>query len=395
MIDRPDHAAVNQVCEGTESMVFKSKFVGWDDVIAVDFTRTADSVQRRGADLKVIMERDKMKTDLASLFLERQPETPDDEADQLMQECNEDLELMEPFVLEGRKFVRLPEHEFGLFYTTDCYVFLCRYWVPSDDYDGGDEEGAEGAQQKVSKSGTTGEGSTPQDDFQCVVYFWQGRDASNMGWLTFTFSLQKKFEALFKDKLEVVRMYQQQENQKFLSHFKKLFIIKRGRRNLSQFPGSRKWPEFYSMRANGSAICMRTIQIECDSAALNSEFCFIVKAPFNYPDDEGRKGKIFIWVGSKANEKEAVVADEVVKERLNRDDYVVERIKEGEEPSLFWDTLGGKKPYDTNADFMRYSRLFRCTNEKGFFTVSEKTIDFCQVSAMIHCPDIRLSHLGL
>jgi hypothetical protein len=29
-----------------------------------------------------------------------------------------------------------------------------------------------------------------QDDFQCVVYFWQGRDASNMGWLTFTFSLQ-------------------------------------------------------------------------------------------------------------------------------------------------------------------------------------------------------------
>ncbi len=59
------------------------------------------------------------------------------------------------------------------------------------------------------------------DDFKCVVYFWQGRDANNMGWLHFTFSLQKKFESLFKDKLEVVRMYQQQENHKFLSHFKK------------------------------------------------------------------------------------------------------------------------------------------------------------------------------
>ena len=58
-----------------------------------------------------------------------------------------------------------------------------------------------------------------------------------MGWLTFTFSLQKKFEALFKDKLEVVRMYQQQENHKFLSHFKKRFIIRRGRRNLSRLPG--------------------------------------------------------------------------------------------------------------------------------------------------------------
>ncbi len=29
-----------------------------------------------------------------------------------------------------------------------------------------------------------------------------------MGWLTFTFSLQKKFESLFGDKLEVVRLCQ-------------------------------------------------------------------------------------------------------------------------------------------------------------------------------------------
>lgn len=42
-----------------------------------------------------------------------------------------------------------------------------------------------------------------EEDFQCVVYFWQGRQASNMGWLTFTFSLQKKFESLFPGKLEV------------------------------------------------------------------------------------------------------------------------------------------------------------------------------------------------
>lgn len=33
--------------------MFKSKFVGWNDVIPCDFTRTADSVQRRGADVKV------------------------------------------------------------------------------------------------------------------------------------------------------------------------------------------------------------------------------------------------------------------------------------------------------------------------------------------------------
>lgn len=36
-----------------------------------------------------------------------------------------------------------------------------------------------------------------QEDFKCVVYFWQGRDANNMGWLHFTFSLQVGFISSF------------------------------------------------------------------------------------------------------------------------------------------------------------------------------------------------------
>lgn len=39
----------------TESQIFKTKFFGWDDVLPVDFTRTAESITRRGADLKVSM----------------------------------------------------------------------------------------------------------------------------------------------------------------------------------------------------------------------------------------------------------------------------------------------------------------------------------------------------
>lgn len=89
--------------------------------------------------------------------------------------------------MENKKFVRLPEEEMGHFYSGDCYVFLCRYWIPATEVE---------AEAK-------NEDGDPQDDFQCVVYFWQGRDASDMGWLTFTFSLQKKFESLFGSKLEV------------------------------------------------------------------------------------------------------------------------------------------------------------------------------------------------
>lgn len=60
------------------------------------------------------------------------------------------------------------------------------------------------------------------------------------------FCFQKKFEGLFKDKLEVVRMYQQQENHKFLSHFHKKFVIRRGRRGLMMNLGGRCFVLFLS-----------------------------------------------------------------------------------------------------------------------------------------------------
>lgn len=53
-------------------------------------------------------------------------------------------------------------------------------------------------------------------------------------------------------------------------------------------------------------------------------------------------------------------------ELINRDsDFNVLPIDEGEEPSLFWEALGGKKKYARDAKFMEHTRLFRCTNEKG------------------------------
>jgi len=84
---------------------------------------------------------------------------------------------------------------------------------------------------------------------QCVVvYFWQGRDSGNMGWLTFTFSLQKKFESLFGERLEVIRMHQQQENLKFMAHFKNGLVIKKGSRRAHKMPNFKV--EYLLIRAN-------------------------------------------------------------------------------------------------------------------------------------------------
>ncbi|KAK2714542.1 protein flightless-1-like isoform X2 [Artemia franciscana] len=360
VVKRPEFAVVTKVAEGSETQFAKTKFVGWDDVIAVDFTRTAASVRKTGADLNTWVKKQETKVDLSALFMPRQPPMLLSEAQQLIDEWNEDLEAMEAFVLEGKKFVRLPEEEMGHFYSGDCYVFLCRYWIPGDIPE---EAGAE-PEEDV------------EDDFQCVVYFWQGRDASNMGWLTFTFSLQKKFESLFGNKLEVVRTHQQQENPKFMSHFKRKFIIHTGKRKPVKEEDWIAPSEFYQIRTNGSALCTRCIQIKLDATLLNSCFCYILKVPF---DKDDTNGIIYVWIGSKASDEEAKLAEEIAQDMYDLESYSLQILNEGEEPeNFFWIALGGKKQHDTDADFMQYARLFRCSNEKGYFTVSEKCSDFCQ-----------------
>merc|ERR550532_3166825 len=146
MLIRPEFAMVHRVSEDAESQVFKSRFMGWDDVIGVDFTRTAASVARTGADLNKWARSQETKVDLHALFTSRQPSMGNEEAAHLAEEWNEDLEKMEAFVLEGKKFVKLPEEEKGVFHSSDSYVYLCRYWVPVED----PPEDAEGHEEDES-----------------------------------------------------------------------------------------------------------------------------------------------------------------------------------------------------------------------------------------------------
>ncbi|KAI6187705.1 hypothetical protein M3Y98_00273600 [Aphelenchoides besseyi] len=381
MLARPDDTLLSRESEGEESTWFRSKFRGWDDVIPVDYTMTAETVQRRGADIKVIMQRDKMKVETDALFTSRMNAFTHEESDILIEECNADLEVIESFVLEKKKFIKLPANEFGIFYTKDCYVFLCRYYVSNEDSDFTDEEGSSVANESSSTVNTDNE-SNKTDDFKCVVYFWQGRDASNMGWLNFTFILQKKFETLFKDKLEVVRLSQQQENHKFLSHFKRQFLICRGSRIERQ--KYRMKPQLFHLRANGSSVNTRTIEIDCTSQNLNSAFSYILACPFaedsNDPSkDEGKIGRLYVWQGSKSDSYYHDIVQSVASKLINYDnEYDEVTIQEGEETQAFWRNIGDKKKYSKDADFMNYTRLFRCSNEKGHFSVSEKTVDFCQ-----------------
>lgn len=95
--------------------------------------------------------------------------------------------------------------------------------------------------------------------------------------------------------------------------------------------------------------------------------------------EDGQKGIVYVWIGKDSDEHN--VAKTVAEEMINRDDedFPVVMVNEKEEPEEFWQGLGGKKKYIEDGNFFKYTRLFRCTNEKGYFAVSEKTVDFCQV----------------
>ncbi|XP_027205223.2 FLII actin remodeling protein [Dermatophagoides pteronyssinus] len=367
MIKRPEYAMVTRCLEGVETQSFKSRFATWDEIVAVDFTRTAKSVQQIGADMnKWLSEHSDFKYDLNALFMPRQPIVPKTESLQLAQEWNEDLINMEAFVLENKTFKKLPEEELGHFFAGECYFFLCRYyWIPDTESHDGEEE----------------EDDLADEDAQFwIVYFWQGREASNMGWLTFTFTVQSKFEAWFKDKLKIIRFQQQQENAKFLSHFKRKFVIHSGRRDLNRSPSERLirpgQNEFYHLRSNCDMLTLRTIQLNLDKPAfLYSAFTYILKIESAncFPSDN----HVFIWVGSAVDDDDVQVAKEIVSQMYPSEKYPVTVINEGFEPELFKQQF---KTFniDTDCSFMSYSRLFRCSNDKGYFTVSEKCSDFCQ-----------------
>ena len=78
----------------------------------------------------------KFDTNFLALFIPRQKIASEEDTQLLAEEWAEDLESMKCFVLEGKKFVHLPEEEKGQFYSANCYVFVCRYlYAPELDDD--------------------------------------------------------------------------------------------------------------------------------------------------------------------------------------------------------------------------------------------------------------------
>ncbi|VDP15283.1 unnamed protein product [Echinostoma caproni] len=326
-----------QICsQGAENQIFRAQFYDWEEAIAVDFTRTVESVAKRGVDMNAILEKYKPATDLRALLTPRERALEWDEALQLMSDWNE--ELVEPigpdlipntalqqFIMIDGKWVPVEQQWFGHFFNQDSYIVIARYWDFDDEHSAEDPEGGANAEEADELA--------EEERTKTVVYFWQGREASELNWLTFNFSLRKDMETRLSTnpkedgrplKVEFKRVRQQQEDLVFLAHFQRQLIIHSGRYRDRLDPARRDKVQMYYMRANGNAISTRSIEVPPLSNYMNSYFCYIVKVPgiiFSVDrsaDDPPPPPLVWMWIGkhSHPNDKELL---EKISKRIYKD----------------------------------------------------------------------------
>ncbi|KAM7535541.1 hypothetical protein Aperf_G00000097873 [Anoplocephala perfoliata] len=397
--------------EGAESEIFRAQFVGWEPAMAVDFTRTARSVTERGADPNVILERDQIKTDLRALLAPRETPLPWDKAIQLMNDLN--YELIEPlevdadfsqgsptpslqqFVILDRKWAPVDPQWFGHFFNKDSYIVIARYWddeisstieetekKPED----GTTDKTDGGEKPEGQTGEVDDENVEEEEAtKTVVYFWQGREASELAWLTFNFSLRKDMEARLSRNpnangrplsVEFKRVKQQQEDMYFMAHFLRKMVIHSGSYRDRDAPERSNAIQFYHLRMNGTPIATRCIQVKPAVQTLNSCFSYILRVPKVLTN--AGMDKVYVWIGKSAHPDDTKILQSICDQIYDPADTEVSMLSEGEEPEIFWRSLGGQGKYDQEAEYMNYSRLFRLSNDAGYFHASEKCADFCQ-----------------
>ncbi|KAG5447601.1 Protein flightless-1 [Clonorchis sinensis] len=375
-----------QVCtQGAEPQIFRAQFVDWEEALAVDFTRTSESIAKRGADLNAILEKDKPTTDLRALIAPRERALEWDEALQLMADWNNELveqigpdlnpvSALQQFIMLEGKWVPVEPQWFGHFFNQDSYIVIARYW---DD------------EEPVEDSEPDGPDEAASDRTKTVVYFWQGRETSDVQWLTFNFSVRKDMETRLSInpveggsplRVEFKRIHQQQEDLLFLSHFHRQLVIHTGRYQDRLSEARLARTQVYYIRANGNPISTRTIEIKPSGTQLNTHFTYLVKVPKCQLDsnESSTDAHVWAWIGADAHPDDKALTTTIAMRIFFQPETTVEYLYPGTEPINFWKCLGGQKPYDRSADFLQYARLFRLSNDQGYFCASEKCSDFCQ-----------------
>uniref|UniRef100_A0A4W4G696 Scinderin n=1 Tax=Electrophorus electricus TaxID=8005 RepID=A0A4W4G696_ELEEL len=234
---------------------------------------------------------------------------------------------------KGESKVPIDPKTYGQFYGGDCYIILYTY-----------------------KRGQ-------------IIYTWQG-SSSTIDELTASAFLTVELDRSLGGNAVQVRVTQGKEPAHLLCLFKAnpLVVYKHGTsRQGGQSPPSPV--RFFQVRRNFGTIT-RISEVDAKASSLNSNDAYLLTVP---------EGQGYMWEGKGASEEELRGA-RYMSELLQ---CKTQHIMEGQEPELFWDTLGGKTEYQTSERLESKSithppRLFACSNKTGRFIIEEVPGEFTQ-----------------
>ncbi|GLC46734.1 hypothetical protein PLESTB_001357700 [Pleodorina starrii] len=213
----------------------------------------------------------------------------------------------------GASSLELPRQEMGHFYDGASYIVLHSYSTSRD---------------------TT--------DLRYAVYVWQGRRCGNLEQGAAAVMAADLHRSRYSGRSTLVRVEQGLEPGHFVRLFKGTMIVRRGPRPSNLAPG-RSPPGLHLYQVKGEAVSLaHAVEVAPASASLSSNDCFLLErvAEVGAASSE----PVVLWRGAASSEIERQVAATVAGV-LAGSGPAVQTVEEGQEPSSFWEALGGKSEY--------------------------------------------------
>eukprot|EP00730_Choanoeca_flexa_P008415 TRINITY_DN12484_c2_g11_i1.p1 TRINITY_DN12484_c2_g11~~TRINITY_DN12484_c2_g11_i1.p1 ORF type:complete len:1280 (+),score=420.25 TRINITY_DN12484_c2_g11_i1:527-3841(+) len=427
---RPEHVRISLVKEGVESIVFKSKFADWNDLIAPDY-RPADVqkveqhvlqrlVQKhqmaratssgsdslpgsptklvRSASTNAVMDTDDVSELLAAarlfggqataasamqaseievhdLFTPKAPLMDDLEAEEKELAFADEVDSIMAYKVVKGQPVKIEDDWLYHFFSKESYLYLVTYWhSPNDD--------------KPDKPNDNDDGNADDDDSDSesevmgvLVFFWQGRDAGKREWISFNFdggraAVEEKLFKQFDSKVEIQREYQQQESFQFMVVAGRRAVMHTGTRESML---ASKEPSLYRMHQWCPSVLSKLVQERVEPRLLTSEDVCVLRVPF----DDGNGGIVYVWLGAHSDTELQQWAMGMVKGSPEwSKGYSVQHVTQGSEPmNFFWSAMKVSDPSSVGHELtplLSQARVFEAAAELGHFCITELTEHFCQ-----------------
>nr|XP_020640277.1 advillin isoform X1 [Pogona vitticeps] len=237
--------------------------------------------------------------------------------------------------VENLELVPVESRWHGFFYGGDCYLILYTYEVYRKPH--------------------------------YILYIWQGRHATVDELAASAYHAVEVDQRLNGEPVQV-RVMMGKEPRHFLAVFKGKLVIFEGGTSRKGGQEEESPVRLFQIRAMDGTNT-KAMEVPASASSLNSNDVFLLKT----------QGDHYLWYGKGSSGDEREMAKQLATTLC---DGLQETVVEGQEPTEFWELLGGKAPYASEKRLQQEfpdhpPRLFECSNKTGRFVVLEIT-DFTQ-----------------